>query len=196
MGKLTPQQQEQVRQTMFARREQQFQKELNTYFAMSPEQKVAYLNQKIQEQEERAKQWEQRRAERQASQQNGAGGSGGPGGDGQATSGGTSGNNAGGPGNWRNATVDQRTAMRQQMLNQTTPIQRAQRMQYMQDMQTQRSAPRIAAPHGTAVLRRPGTLSQKNGEQAPCRNLVSLCFYTTARASPHFLQETQKSTRR
>jgi hypothetical protein len=159
MGKLTPAQRDQMREAFSARREQRFQKELNAYFAMTPEQKIAHLNEQIKKQEERAKQWEQRRAEWQASQQNsaaGGGSQGGPGGsapgNGQTTSGGTS----GGPPDWRNATIDQRTAWRQQNLNQTTPVQRAQRVQYNQDMQAQRAALGLPPTRGPQYFGGPG----------------------------------------
>ena len=127
-----------------------FRRELDSYFAMTPEQRVAYLRERIRRDQEREQQWARRRAEWQASQQNAAAsGSQGAGGaspnNGQATSGGTSSSTAssaaGGPPNPRTPrTADQRAASRQQRLNKTSPVQRAQRVQFIQDMQTQRAA--------------------------------------------------------
>jgi hypothetical protein len=139
MAKLTPQQREAARQAMRTRGEQRFQKQLDAYFAMSPQQKSDYLSQMITA-------GERFRAEREARRQQeaaaGNGSQGGPGGGPdspqnrtQASSGTNSG---GGPG--QGDRTEQRLSRRADMLNQTTPEQRAQRTQFFQDLQAQRSA--------------------------------------------------------
>jgi uncharacterized membrane protein YgcG len=124
---------------LFQRRENE---RMDAYFNMTPDEKVAYLNKQIAEMQKRQEEREARRAAEQAqggSNGQGGNGSGGPGAGGPAAGGpGGGGPGSGGPGG-RPGRFDQqaRNNFRNQMLNNSTPQQRAQRTQYMQDFRQQ-----------------------------------------------------------
>jgi hypothetical protein len=146
MDQLSPEQRREAMRPMFQRRQADEQKHLDDYFAMNAEQKAAAIAKDAAAEQERRQRFEARRQQRDGAGQNGtspggpgSGGSGGPGGDGPSTQSGDPPPppaQSDGRANWRNMSPTQR---RNQMLNSTTPEQRAQRAAYRQDMAAQRA---------------------------------------------------------
>jgi hypothetical protein len=106
---------EDVREKMFEDRRREWeareQKQLNDFFALTPAQQIARLDEDIKEDEERRKRWEQRRAER----------------------GNRQGNGQGGPrGGWNRGGRGGRDSLerRKGYLDKSTPLARAQRSEY------------------------------------------------------------------
>lgn len=123
--------------------------EMAGYFKLAPEQKLAFLD-------ERIDRMEQRRLERMAAGNAAANGKGGPPG-GRSLAGGGAGPNANGQ--LANAgtpffgsmSLQQRDQMRMNMLDSTTPEQRAQFLQFMKDMRDRRAQcglPPLQGPGG------------------------------------------------
>jgi hypothetical protein len=100
------------------------QAEMDRYFALSPKEKVKYLDERIDRAEKMKKEWETKKGQGKAG---GVKGGGPPGG---AKGGGSGGRPARSP-----EEVEKR---RKQMLDRTTPEQRAQRDQYRKDMDARR----------------------------------------------------------
>ena len=128
MDKLSDRQRGQVRDQMGARFQRREDERMAAYFKMTAEQKAAYLSQQIADMLKRQQERDARRAADQA--QNGA--------NSQSQNGnGQNGNNSGG-GN-RPGRFDQqaRNNFRLRMLDNTSPAQRAERAQYMQDFRQQ-----------------------------------------------------------
>ena len=130
MEKLTPQQREQIGRQMRQQFETRMDQRLGEYFAMGPAQRVAFLDQQINEMEQRRKDFEQFRAQAQAAQ--GA----------NAAAGQTQGqNNANsqGRGDRPTRTAQERAQARKSRLDRSTPTQRAQRSAFFEDMQKRRA---------------------------------------------------------
>lgn len=124
-------------------------KEIDAYFALPPDQRAAHIDERIDQMEEMRRIWEQRRAsgdnprgdrdrdrgdrgERPGgpgpvSQAAGSGGGGGPGG---GPGGGDRGGRGGGGWSRGMMTPEQRNARRRDRLDSTTPMRRAQRAEY------------------------------------------------------------------
>lgn len=131
---------------------QRFEKKLDDYFAMTPEQQVAALDEEIDEDVKRSEEWAKRRAEweaRRAAEEasgekkaDGGGTSGGgSGGDAQRSSrgGGPDGRSGRGDGGSRGPRTDKsRVDSRKRMLDRTSAPMRAKMAQYRQDMDKRR----------------------------------------------------------
>ncbi|MGA2034017.1 MAG: hypothetical protein ABSG68_17360 [Thermoguttaceae bacterium] len=169
MDQLSPAERDAARRDMQASFEKRMDKQMADYAAMKPEERVAYLDKQIAQDEKRAKDresWQKQRGKRSSgggssgSGGSGSGGSGGGGGSGDGsapfsgsgvTPGTTNGAPAGPPkgGRGRNATIEQKAKMQRQRLNATSPEQRAQRALFITDMNNRR------AQYGLPPLRRP-----------------------------------------
>ena len=129
MDKLSESQRRQVFGEMGARFERRENERLAAYFAMTAQQKQAYLDQQIAEMQKRQAEREARQAAQQA--QNGSNGQNGNGQNGNAQNG----NGRGGPGGGAGRFDQQaRNDRRNQRLDSSSPEQRAQRAAYVQDL--------------------------------------------------------------
>lgn len=126
---------------------QRYEKKLDDYFAMTPEQKVAELDEEINEDIERSERFAKWRAEREARQaaEQASGekkpeGEGKSGGDAQrGSSGGDAGRSGRGDGGSRAPRTDKsRADSRKRMLDRSSPQMRAKMAQYRQDMDKRR----------------------------------------------------------
>jgi hypothetical protein len=129
LDKLTPEQRKDLRKEGNKR----FTDRIKQYLAMAPADKIKFLDEQIQRQEQMRQQWEARRAEMAA--QGGQGGGGGPGGPNAA---GNPGPN--GEGRRRPATQEERERRRKERLNDTSPEDRAARDIFFHDMSARRAA--------------------------------------------------------
>ena len=137
MDQLSPDQREQVRDHMREIMQRRIQKQVDEYFALPSEKRADFLDNQIQEMEKRRKEWEARRA------QDGQGGPGqsGAGQNPNAAGQGTNTANAGRQwGGGRNASPEAQSTRRNQMLDNTSPEQRAQRSAYFSAVQQRRIA--------------------------------------------------------
>jgi hypothetical protein len=151
MDKLTPAQREEVMRPMRERMQQDMNKRMDEYFALSPQQRMAFLDAEIQKMEKWRKDFENRM--RQGNQgRNGAavgpppgGAGGGPGGGPGMPGGGPPGGPKGGPGGgpgpgpWAMG-ADARKLFRNDMLDHFSPAQRAKMDAFFSDMQKRRIA--------------------------------------------------------
>lgn len=126
MEKLTPQQRGQLMRDNPPPFMQRMQENIVAYFDLPEEERTAALDEQIDEMEARRKEWESRRGER------GDRGKGPPGGFG------------------RNMDASKRNEMRKQMLDNTSPPQRAMFGEYFKQLQQRRKA------RGLPVIRGPG----------------------------------------
>jgi hypothetical protein len=127
MDKLSESQRHQVGHEMHQEFQRQMDKQIDTYFALPPPQRVAYLDKQINEMEKQRKEREARRAQ---SAQRGGGGGGGP------QMGGGGGGGGGGPP--RNNNPDARAQRRDRWVDSSTAEQRAKRSAYFSDMRARR----------------------------------------------------------
>jgi hypothetical protein len=151
MDKLTPDQRRQVHEEMGQRRERQMDKDIDDFFKLPPDKRLAELDKRIKDMEKRRQEWEKRRPQpgqggNPGGQQPGggarAGGAGpGPGGMGPGPGGAGPGqgnaNRGGGPGG-RNRSPDARSGRTNQRLDNSSPQQRAQRSAYFAALQQRR----------------------------------------------------------
>ncbi|MCE5266889.1 MAG: hypothetical protein LLG00_03270 [Planctomycetaceae bacterium] len=127
MEKLSPDQRRQVHQAWGEQRQRQADKEIDDFFNLPPEKRVAELDKRIQEMEKRRKEWEQRRAEAQAKAASGQ------------SAGQTPGRgNPGGPRGGRSSNPTARSERANQRLDNSSPAQRAQRQAYRTALQQRR----------------------------------------------------------
>ena len=158
---------DQRRQVMDHGRER-FQREMakraDEYFAAPPEKRKEVLDRHIREMEKLRKEMEKRRAENGGSSGTPGGqppaggpGQGGPGANGQGGAGGPGANGQSGPGGARdrNASPVAQSERRNQMLDNTSPGQRAGMSAYFSALP--------AAPHGTRAARLSRTLGRQAG---------------------------------
>ncbi len=143
MEKLTPDQRRQVGEEMRQRRERQMDKQLAEYFKLPPDKRREELAKRIDEMEKRRKEREQRRAQSPQGDQGQNPGGQGPGGTGQGQGPpgqgqGQGGSAGGGQGGGRNNNPTAQSTRNNQRLDNTSPVQRAQRLSYFAAMQQQR----------------------------------------------------------
>jgi multidrug efflux pump subunit AcrB len=117
------------------------QDKLDHFFTLTPEQQQAELDKEIERMQERSKRWEERRKSAEGKQGGSNGASNGDAG-GQGKSGAASGSD--GSSSKQGPSLDQRDAMRREMLNHTTPEQRAQMSNYR--MMLQQRAQQLGVP--------------------------------------------------
>lgn len=132
---MTAEQRQEVRRQGREHGMQRMRERMKKYFALSDEEKVAYLDEEVDSMEERRQRWEQRNVE----------GRGGPGlgrrGNGQAQAGNRrGGEGSGGPRGDRGRTrsAEDRSERRRGMLDRTTAKQRAQFTAYFEDLNQRR----------------------------------------------------------
>lgn len=137
MEQLKPEQREMVFHDMRAQFEQRMQQEIKGYFALPPQQRVAYLDKQIDEMEKRRKEMEARRPQGQQ-QRTGQGQAGGQRGGqgGGAQGGGAQGGRGGGGG--RGGSSAERMQRRKARLDQESAVDRAQRHAYFDDLRKRR----------------------------------------------------------
>jgi hypothetical protein len=156
MEKLSPGQRDEVRQQMGEAMQRRMDERISAYFALPPEQRVAYLDNQIKEMEQRRKEWESHRAQSgpsggrgQAGQSQSTGGSqGGPGAQ--------PGNPQGAGGPPRDRSPEARLRRHDQRLDRSTAQQRAQRSAYFADLQQRRiqlGLPPVSWHHGPGPAR-------------------------------------------
>jgi hypothetical protein len=117
------------RRMLFDERRKQQRERLAKFFKLSPEERLAELDRRIDRMEAMRQQWEARRAARDSGRSpDGAGNGSGAGG----TSTGTATNGPGGPPPWRGRprSDEERNQRRKEWLARTTPEERAQRAEY------------------------------------------------------------------
>jgi len=135
MKDLTPDQRQQVWDHGRKNFQRQMEKQVDDYFAAPPEKRKEILDKQIQDMEKRRKEMEKRRKEN--------GGQDGPpgGGPGQAGQGGPPGGTGAGPGGpgGQNRTPQQQSERRNQMLDSTSPAQRAKMAAYFSDLLKRRA---------------------------------------------------------
>lgn len=141
--KLTEEQRKSLRDEAFAGRREHMQERMTKYFNLNKEQRVAYLDEQIDEMEQRRKDREKQPKERDA-----AGGKRGPGG-GRGMGGRGGGRGRGGG----NATPEQRNERRRGFLSHTSAQDRAQFMAYIEDLNARRQE-RGLDPMGRGGFRR------------------------------------------
>lgn len=115
-----------------------FERHVDTFLAMSPEERDTHLDEVIDRMENWRKEMEQRRAQRPPRESGSAGGSGGSGGPGGR---GGDGRGMGGRGGPRgiNATFEQRQDRRRNMLDRTSPERRAKFAEYSRSLNKRRA---------------------------------------------------------
>ena len=126
MEQLSPEQHREIRQQMHESFAQRGDQRIDTYFALPPQQRIAYLDKQIDEEEKRRKEWESRRTQANRSSA--------PGGTGQQ--GGAAGNRP--PRPPRDSSPDARLLRHDQRLDRRTAEQRAERDAYRADMRARR----------------------------------------------------------
>lgn len=153
MDKLTPSQRAEVMRPMRERMEREMETRIDSYFALPPEQRAAYLDNEIRQMEQRGKEMEQRRKEFESRRQqagsdaNGSnpgpppggpggpmGGPGGPGGPGDGPGG------PGGPPGPMDMASDAGKVRRNDMLDHLSPAKRAKLDAFFTDMAKRRIA--------------------------------------------------------
>ena len=136
MEKLSPTQRREVGQQLREGIQQRRDQQIAAYFALPPQQRVAYLDKEIKQMEQRRKEMEARRAQSGQSGAGNAGGwRGGPGG--AQAGGGPQANN--GPRPPRDNSPEARATRRVEHLDRSTPDQRAMRSAYRADIQKRRA---------------------------------------------------------
>ena len=113
---------------------QRMMQQIDQYFELPENERVAYLDQEIQRQEERRREWEERRREREANGETGGRGDRGDGG-GQAGRGGRGGPGGGGDPAER---ARRRDEFRRRIRDNTTPEERAKFQAYREAIETRR----------------------------------------------------------
>ncbi len=138
MAELTPAQREEAGRAMWQQRQRQMQRTAAIYAALPPDQKQAFLDKQIDEMERRRQEME---AARQQAAQGGAAGSQGDGQGGRGRGPGASNPNG-------NVAGQQRANRRMQMLDSSTPADRAQMHNYFQALQGQYAQRGMQPPGG------------------------------------------------
>jgi hypothetical protein len=123
MEKLTPEQRHEVRHDMHQNFERRMDEEIKTYFSLPQQERIAFLDKQIKEQEKRRKEMEARRNQP---------GQGPPGAQGGQTG------RFGGGSPPRGGSTDQRLQRRDQRLDRSTAEQRSMRSLYLADMRARR----------------------------------------------------------
>lgn len=163
MDQLTPEQRDQVMRPMLQDMGRHMMQRIDDYFALSPEERGAYLDKEIREMEKRQKEFEawQKKAASQGKSGNGqglppGGPGGGPGGPGGAPGGGGGPGGPGGPRGWpppgmMDRGSDTAKQHRNEMLDHMTVTQRAKLDNFISDMAKRRVSqglPAVPTPPG------------------------------------------------
>ncbi len=142
---MTEGQQRAFREQMMQGFQQRMERRMDEFFALSEEDRVAFLDEEIQQQEARRKEWEQRRAERDQDADRNRG-------EGKADRGGGRGERGGTP-EEREARRDE---FRRMIGDKTTPEQRAKFQAYREAMQQRREELGLPPGRGWPGGGRPG----------------------------------------
>lgn len=135
--KLTEEQRDSLRNNMREQRTQEMRTRIESYFAMNSEQREAHLDEKIDEMEQRRKEWQKMAKEREARGEGGRGGDRGDGArGGRDEKAGTGGRRRG----RANRTAEDRNDRRRGFLSRSSAVDRAKFMAYMEDMNDRREA--------------------------------------------------------
>ena len=124
--KLSDEQRRSLRSEAFANRRQEMQRRIRQYFELSAEQRVAYLDEQIDDMEQRRNEWEQRARQREANGEQRRG-------DRRLEFG-----RGGGGGRRGNATAEQRNDRRRNFLGMSSATDRAQFMAYIEALNQRR----------------------------------------------------------